>query len=60
MYETSFSPASLPVFVVCFLDECQSDWGEMESFDLHSLRPIASCGKSQVGSRPGAAGKFIL
>jgi hypothetical protein len=31
MYETSFSPASLPVFVVCFLDECQSDWGEMES-----------------------------
>jgi hypothetical protein len=37
--EVPFSDAS-STFVVCFLDDYRSDWGEMESqcsFDLHFL-----------------------
>jgi hypothetical protein len=36
--QDSFSPASLWAFVVCFLDDCHSDWREIEyrcSFDLY-------------------------
>jgi hypothetical protein len=38
VYKVPFSPASLPAFVICFLDDFQSDWGEIElqcCFDLH-------------------------
>jgi hypothetical protein len=33
------TPASLPEFVVCFLDDSHSNWGKMESkcFDLTFL-----------------------
>jgi hypothetical protein len=41
VYEDSFAPTSLPTFViVCFLDNGQSDWGEVQSqcsFDLHFI-----------------------
>jgi hypothetical protein len=41
VYDDSFLPTFLPAFVViCFLDDIQSDWGEVEyqcSFDSHFL-----------------------
>jgi hypothetical protein len=37
VYRGSFTHASSPVLVVCFIDDCYSDWGKIESqycFDL--------------------------